>query len=70
MMEDIVLAFLHTSVSPQTLHVHLVPGLGAMQIQAPRTVGAKYVWEARLESYFLYAQQMNGRTIMGIGSQF
>lgn len=50
MMEYVVVAFLQSSVYPQTLHVHLVPRLGAMQIQAPRTVGAKYEWEARLES--------------------
>lgn len=53
MMEDMVVAFLHTSVCSQTLHVHLVAGLGAMQIQALRTVGATCKWEVRLESLFL-----------------
>lgn len=46
-------AFLHTCVYPQTLYVHLVPRLGAMQIQALRTVGARCEWEVRLESLFL-----------------
>lgn len=52
-MEDMVVAFLHTSVYPQSLHVHLVPWLGAMQVQALRTLGARCEWEVRLESLFL-----------------
>lgn len=60
--EDMVVAFLHTSVYPQTLHVHLVSRLSEQELG----VSGKWGWKA----YFFYAQQMNGTTMMGIWSRF
>lgn len=62
--------FLQTCVYPQTLPVHLVPQLAAMQVQVLRTAGATCEWKMRLESLFFLCPANGVRTMIGICFQF